>query len=192
MSWKLFFKLCQTLKNVTNFLCSLNAPHSVNWARNQMANQLVIIFALCMNVLLQCFGDWGFFTFSVAFFIFLWSFQQWCFCCVIFSKQMKCVSSNYLWTWTLHCMFPAMHCKLLVPSHQNGEHGQYWGFYNYSIWNKFLNLTVSYLEFTVCKAFVEIVLYNAAKFQATNLFKDLVRYIWAFSGRNTTHLVVSR
>lgn len=89
-------------------------------------------------------------------------------------------------------MFPVMYCKLLAHSHQNGEHVQYWGFYNYSIWNEFLNLTVSYLKFTVCKAFIEIGSDNAAKLQATNSFKDLVRYLGAFSGRSTTQLVVSR
>ena len=141
-----------------------------------------------MNVFLGL----GFFTFSVAFLIFLWSFQQWCFCCMIFSEQMKCLCSNYLWTCTLHRRFPVMHCRLLVHSHQNGEHMQYWGFYTYSRCNEFLSLTVSYLKFTVCRAFIETGLYNAAKFQATNSFKDWVRYIWTFTGRNTTHLVVSR
>ena len=68
-------------------------------------------------------------------------------------------------------MFPVMHCKLLVHSHQNGEHVQYWGFYNYSIWNKFLNLTVSYLKLMVCKAFIEIGLYNAAKISSNKFIQ---------------------
>lgn len=62
-------------------------------------------------------------------------------------------------------MFPAMRCKLLVHSYQNGEHVQHWGFYNCSIWNKFVNLTVSYLKSTVCEAVIEIGSYDAAKFK---------------------------
>lgn len=52
-------------------------------------------------------------------------------------------------------------------------------------------MTVSYLKFTVCKAFIEIGSDNAAKLQATKSVKDLVRYLGAFSGKRT-HLVVSR
>lgn len=71
-SWKLFFKPCETLKNVTNFLSSLNTHHSVNWGWKPSGKPAWDYFCFLYECSVRMFfglGSWGFFfTFSVAFF----------------------------------------------------------------------------------------------------------------------------
>lgn len=68
MSWILFFKLCETLKNVTNFLSSLNTHHSENWGWKPSGKPAWDYFCFLYELYVLGLGSWGF---CVLFFFFL-------------------------------------------------------------------------------------------------------------------------
>lgn len=141
-SWKLFFKPCETLKNVTNFLSSLNTHHSVNWGWKPSGKPAWDYFCFLYECSVRMFfglGSWG-----VFFHLFCSLFLSFCdhsssdVSATRFShSKWNVFCANFLWTSAPCRVFPAMPCKLRVQSHQNREREKYWGFLNCSIWKNF-------------------------------------------------------